>query len=344
MSTFNSPDLPAVSDFYSTHLELPSDNTLFGSSELPTTMDFPVLTDTPFPVLPQTTTNPHFYQAPNSTLGHPWGGLGLSLATHDAATNWNTYQYLTNVLNTYNEIYTLTPPQSAHNSPNLLATTTPTTQTTAADTPSTSVAGPVRRNSTASRTRNRSRSESGHIKRPLNPFMIYRQEKQQEFAHKYAGRGIPIGEVSKLIGSMWRKESKATQQQYYDRAEQLKQEHKARYPDYKYNPRKSKQAIGTRRGRANSSAGEVSSVSPPLVSSPNFSILHTPPMQGIGETMYLSPDNHITSLNLAELSGTGTMDAAAELAELQAFILSSLGDQFIPDVLSSTAGMTTHSK
>ncbi|KAJ1658251.1 hypothetical protein IWQ61_002487, partial [Dispira simplex] len=159
MSTFNSPDLPAVSDFYSTHFELPSDNTLFGSSELPTTMDFPVLADTPFPVLPQTTTNPNFYQTPNSTLGHPWGGLGLSLATHDAATNWNTYQYLTNVLNTYNEIYTLTPPQSAHNSPNLLATTTPTAQATAADTPSTSAAGPVRRNSTASRTRNRSRSE-----------------------------------------------------------------------------------------------------------------------------------------------------------------------------------------
>ncbi|KAJ1956733.1 hypothetical protein IWQ62_005241, partial [Dispira parvispora] len=305
MSTFNSPNLPAESDFYSTHLELPSNETLLSQAGLPTTMDFPMLSDTNFLEVPQITTTPEVYPPPSNPLQTAWGGLTFSLASHDAASNWGAYQYLSNVLSCYNNLCTLTPPQSAHNSPNLLATTTPTDQMTAADTSSQSTAGPVRRNSTATRnrTRNRSRSESNHIKRPLNPFMIYRQEKHQELNRKRTGPGVPIGEVSKLIGSMWKRESKATQKYYYDRAEQLKQEHKAKYPDYKYNPRKSKQVTGAKRSRSNSSAGEASSELS-LMPSPNFSLLHTPPMQGSSDTTYLSPDNHITSLNLTDLSNS----------------------------------------
>jgi hypothetical protein len=102
------------------------------------------------------------------------------------------------------------------------------------------------------------------IPRPPNAFILFRMDKQPsivqehmvgECSHKptcapaktagstakvCANRVITINnnQVSKIIGKMWQSASPDVKRTYRLKAEEAKREHKEKYPDYKYSPKK----------------------------------------------------------------------------------------------------------
>lgn len=95
------------------------------------------------------------------------------------------------------------------------------------------------------------------IPRPPNAFILYRKDHQD--AVKAVHPGIHNNQICELrslssshvthshnsiaviLGAQWQEESPAVRAQYKGQADQLKEEHKAKYPTYQYQPRKSAQ-------------------------------------------------------------------------------------------------------
>ncbi|CAB4487638.1 uncharacterized protein OCT59_021946 [Rhizophagus irregularis] len=85
----------------------------------------------------------------------------------------------------------------------------------------------------------RKRKNNGHIPRPKNCFMAYREHMQHKVLAENPGMNNKL--VSVIAAQMWNKESDDVKQFWKDRAQQLKLEHKIKYPDYKFAPKKKSQ-------------------------------------------------------------------------------------------------------
>ena len=71
-----------------------------------------------------------------------------------------------------------------------------------------------------------------HIARPRNSFIIYRSEKYTEL--KSNNLIIDGKMISKIIAKMWNEESPEIKNIYALKAQEEKQIHGIKYPDYKY--------------------------------------------------------------------------------------------------------------
>ncbi|PKY13986.1 HMG-box, partial [Rhizophagus irregularis] len=83
------------------------------------------------------------------------------------------------------------------------------------------------------------RKNNGHIPRPKKCFMAYREHMQHKVLAENPGMNNKL--VSVIAAQMWNKESDDVKQFWKDRAQQLKLEHKIKYPDYKFAPKKKSQ-------------------------------------------------------------------------------------------------------
>ncbi|KAI4258974.1 MAG: hypothetical protein LQ352_000970 [Teloschistes flavicans] len=93
------------------------------------------------------------------------------------------------------------------------------------------------------------------VPRPRNAFILYRQHHQANVVAQFPN--LPNPEISKRIGDQWRASPPEEKAHWKDLAEQEKVLHQSKYPDYKYQPRRS--------GRNNS----LSSATNPSVDSEN---------------------------------------------------------------------------
>ncbi|KAF8454511.1 hypothetical protein BGX38DRAFT_1292528 [Terfezia claveryi] len=88
--------------------------------------------------------------------------------------------------------------------------------------------------------------QPARIPRPRNAFILFRQHNHASVVQ--ANPGKPNPEISKIIGEMWRESSKETKAIWQRHADEEKRQHLARYPEYKYQPRrngkKSTSALG----------------------------------------------------------------------------------------------------
>ncbi|CAG8657245.1 10956_t:CDS:1, partial [Racocetra fulgida] len=82
----------------------------------------------------------------------------------------------------------------------------------------------------------RKRKNNGHIPRPKNCFMAYREHMQHEVLKK--NPGMNNKHVSVIAAEMWKSEPEEIKQFWRARAQQLKLEHMAKYPNYKFAPKK----------------------------------------------------------------------------------------------------------
>ncbi|CAG8608259.1 15989_t:CDS:2 [Cetraspora pellucida] len=82
----------------------------------------------------------------------------------------------------------------------------------------------------------RKRKNNGHIPRPKNCFMAYREHMQHEVLKK--NPGMNNKHVSIIAAEMWKNEPEDVKQYWRARAQQLKLEHMAKYPNYKFSPKK----------------------------------------------------------------------------------------------------------
>ena len=81
-----------------------------------------------------------------------------------------------------------------------------------------------------------SKKSTGHIKRPMNAFMVWSQLERRKICEHQPD--MHNAEISKQLGTRWRQLTDEQKAPYVAEAERLRQMHMQEYPDYKYKPRK----------------------------------------------------------------------------------------------------------
>ncbi|XP_053570768.1 transcription factor SOX-4 [Bombina bombina] len=90
------------------------------------------------------------------------------------------------------------------------------------------------------------KTPSGHIKRPMNAFMVWSQIERR----KIMGQSPDMhnAEISKRLGKRWKQLKDSDKIPFIREAERLRLKHIADYPDYKYRPRKKVKSGGSKPG------------------------------------------------------------------------------------------------
>ncbi|XP_036596800.1 transcription factor SOX-4 [Trichosurus vulpecula] len=98
------------------------------------------------------------------------------------------------------------------------------------------------------------KTPSGHIKRPMNAFMVWSQIERRKIMEQ--SPDMHNAEISKRLGKRWKLLKDSDKIPFIREAERLRLKHMADYPDYKYRPRKK-----VKSGNASSSSSSTSSSS-----------------------------------------------------------------------------------
>ncbi|KAM9308888.1 transcription factor SOX-4 [Gastrophryne carolinensis] len=112
------------------------------------------------------------------------------------------------------------------------------------------------------------KTPSGHIKRPMNAFMVWSQIERRKIMEQ--SPDMHNAEISKRLGKRWKQLKDSDKIPFIREAERLRLKHMADYPDYKYRPRKKVKSGGSKpgeKGCASPSAshpGGGSSSKPPV--------------------------------------------------------------------------------
>ncbi|VFV31821.1 transcription factor sox-4 [Lynx pardinus] len=99
------------------------------------------------------------------------------------------------------------------------------------------------------------KTPSGHIKRPMNAFMVWSQIERRKIMEQ--SPDMHNAEISKRLGKRWKLLKDSDKIPFIREAERLRLKHMADYPDYKYRPRKK-----VKSGNATSSASAAASSKP----------------------------------------------------------------------------------
>ena len=129
-------------------------------------------------------------------------------------------------------------------------------------------------------------SEEGHVKRPMNCFMVWSREKRYHILKEHPG--INNAEVSKALGAAWRKLSEKDKEPYVEEARRLTEQHKMENPGYKYQPKRRKSTRKRKPDKKTNSSTRLYKKSEPRKSSGEkihlpFKIMSGPSILQFGE-------------------------------------------------------------
>lgn len=82
-----------------------------------------------------------------------------------------------------------------------------------------------------------------HIKRPMNAFMVWAQAARKELSLKHPT--LHNAQLSKTLGRMWHQMSEQQKVPFSLEANRLKSEHKVKYPNYRYQPKRRTKLVAT---------------------------------------------------------------------------------------------------
>ena len=82
----------------------------------------------------------------------------------------------------------------------------------------------------------KSKKQTDHVKRPLNPFMLWSKQERPKLCE---GEDRPDQRtISSVLGKMWKKLSEGERQKWKLKSDEAAVLHKIQYPDYQYKPRR----------------------------------------------------------------------------------------------------------
>ncbi|XP_067094130.1 transcription factor SOX-4b [Osmerus mordax] len=90
------------------------------------------------------------------------------------------------------------------------------------------------------------KTPSGHIKRPMNAFMVWSQIERRKIMEQ--SPDMHNAEISKRLGKRWKLLKDCDKIPFIREAERLRLKHMADYPDYKYRPRKKVKSSSSKPG------------------------------------------------------------------------------------------------
>ncbi|CAL8289292.1 unnamed protein product [Merluccius merluccius] len=90
------------------------------------------------------------------------------------------------------------------------------------------------------------KTPSGHIKRPMNAFMVWSQIERRKIMEQ--SPDMHNAEISKRLGKRWKLLKDCDKIPFIREAERLRLKHMADYPDYKYRPRKKVKSSASKPG------------------------------------------------------------------------------------------------
>ncbi|KAE8598067.1 hypothetical protein XENTR_v10016710 [Xenopus tropicalis] len=126
------------------------------------------------------------------------------------------------------------------------------------------------------------KTPSGHIKRPMNAFMVWSQIERRKIMEQ--SPDMHNAEISKRLGKRWKQLKDGDKIPFIREAERLRLKHMADYPDYKYRPRKKVKSGGSKPGDkacgspggSSSPTGSTGSGKPPVKKSSGTKLCNKP--------------------------------------------------------------------
>ncbi|CAN9513994.1 unnamed protein product [Ophioblennius macclurei] len=103
------------------------------------------------------------------------------------------------------------------------------------------------------------KTPSGHIKRPMNAFMVWSQIERRKIMEQ--SPDMHNAEISKRLGKRWKLLRDSDKIPFIREAERLRLKHMADYPDYKYRPRKKVKSSASKPGSSGDKGDKVNSSS-----------------------------------------------------------------------------------
>lgn len=154
------------------------------------------------------------------------------------------------------------------------------------------------------------KTPSGHIKRPMNAFMVWSQIERRKIMEQ--SPDMHNAEISKRLGKRWKLLRDSDKIPFIREAERLRLKHMADYPDYKYRPRKKVKSSASKPGdkaeKANGSPNNTSTNN--KTSSSRKSGSKSPkPHKSVFNTKAFEPDHHNSLYKSKPLSSKPTQDS-----------------------------------
>ncbi|MBN3321490.1 SOX4 factor, partial [Atractosteus spatula] len=163
------------------------------------------------------------------------------------------------------------------------------------------------------------KTPSGHIKRPMNAFMVWSQIERRKIMEQ--SPDMHNAEISKRLGKRWKLLKDSDKIPFIREAERLRLKHMADYPDYKYRPRKKVKSSSAKPGekgeKISSSNCSSASTKPSLKKSSSAKSSNKPHKIVLGSSKSAFPDqvSHAVTTDHHSLYKSRSVSAAKQIPD-----------------------------